>query len=544
MLALIALVIGFAAGGAPAHAQSFRLNRFRSVERPDDGFGVRRLGEFGHLRLGALATLDYANDPLVIERDQDQDVQTVVQHQLTVALALSLSLWDRAIVYAGLDAVPLLDGPSIPLLPVPKADGAGLGDVSVGARVRLVGEADDLFGLGVQAGLIVPTAGTQAYRGEDGLAMKSDLIAEFRPKIIRVSLNAGVLVRPRQQLLNARIDDELTYGVGLGLPVHRQVDLIAELSGGFALQDFGKRISSSFEWLVGPKYRSRHGLYAGAAVGTGLTSGVGSPDVRAVLQLGYLTPVKRPAPKPVLPEIPAPPVDPDNDGILGQRDMCPDIPEDADTFEDEDGCPEPDNDKDGLLDVADGCRDAPEDDDGFEDGDGCPDPDNDQDGVLDLEDKCRDQKGVAEEQGCPAKVALTEEGELTIFEQILFENNQAVILPESFPILEAVKRALDQHEQIRMVRIEGHTDSVGQNFKNLKLSQARAGAVAHWLVEHGVEKGRLTAFGCGEKHPVADDATEEGRAQNRRVLFQVVDPGPPDQARIKPPAGCIGVPVK
>jgi hypothetical protein len=65
--------------------------------------------------------------------------------------------------------------------------------------------------------------------------------------------------------------------------------------------------------------------------------------------------------------------DPDNDGIAGDADQCPDKPEDFDEFEDRDGCPDEDNDKDGILDVDDVCRDDPEVKNGFEDDDGCPD---------------------------------------------------------------------------------------------------------------------------------------------------------------------------
>ncbi|MBS1153221.1 MAG: putative internalin, partial [Myxococcaceae bacterium] len=80
--------------------------------------------------------------------------------------------------------------------------------------------------------------------------------------------------------------------------------------------------------------------------------------------------------------------DPDSDGIKGEKDRCPSVPEDKDGFEDEDGCPEGDNDRDTIGDDADRCPNAAEDLDGFEDADGCPDPDNDQDGVADATDKC------------------------------------------------------------------------------------------------------------------------------------------------------------
>jgi len=67
--------------------------------------------------------------------------------------------------------------------------------------------------------------------------------------------------------------------------------------------------------------------------------------------------------------------DRDGDGVVDAKDQCPDDPEDVDSFQDTDGCPDPDNDQDGIRDADDRCPSDPEDKDGFEDADGCPDPD-------------------------------------------------------------------------------------------------------------------------------------------------------------------------
>jgi OmpA-OmpF porin, OOP family len=98
-------------------------------------------------------------------------------------------------------------------------------------------------------------------------------------------------------------------------------------------------------------------------------------------------------------------VDSDNDGIPDDVDQCPDMPEDKDGFQDEDGCPDFDNDNDGIYDSQDQCPNDPEDFDGFEDSDGCPDLDNDHDGIPDKLDKCpntpEDIDGYQDEDGCP-----------------------------------------------------------------------------------------------------------------------------------------------
>lgn len=99
------------------------------------------------------------------------------------------------------------------------------------------------------------------------------------------------------------------------------------------------------------------------------------------------------------------PRDTDGDGILGEKDLCPDQPEDQDGFQDEDGCPDVDNDLDKIPDSRDKCPLQAEDRDNFQDEDGCPEPDNDGDGIPDEKDKCpgqsEDKDNYQDEDGCP-----------------------------------------------------------------------------------------------------------------------------------------------
>ncbi len=97
--------------------------------------------------------------------------------------------------------------------------------------------------------------------------------------------------------------------------------------------------------------------------------------------------------------------DSDGDGLIDREDQCPANPEDYDTFEDEDGCPDTDNDGDRILDEYDDCMHDPEDFDEFQDKDGCPEEDNDLDGILDRADDCpempEDLDGNEDDDGCP-----------------------------------------------------------------------------------------------------------------------------------------------
>ena len=104
---------------------------------------------------------------------------------------------------------------------------------------------------------------------------------------------------------------------------------------------------------------------------------------------------------------------------------------------------------------------------------------------------------------------------------IYFDFDKATIKPESRPALEDAAKILNENPTIK-VEIQGHTDSIGSDKYNLRLSQKRAQAVVSYLVQNlGIDAGRLTAKGYGESRPVADNNTEEGRAINRRVEFVI-----------------------
>lgn len=99
---------------------------------------------------------------------------------------------------------------------------------------------------------------------------------------------------------------------------------------------------------------------------------------------------------------------------------------------------------------------------------------------------------------------------------IQFDTGKATIKSEGEPVLREIVSLLDSDGDLRL-RVEGHTDNVGAAAANKSLSEQRAKAVVAWLVSNGVDQSRLTAAGLGASAPVADNATEEGRAKNRRV---------------------------
>ncbi len=105
-----------------------------------------------------------------------------------------------------------------------------------------------------------------------------------------------------------------------------------------------------------------------------------------------------------------------------------------------------------------------------------------------------------EKNGCPQFIRhISGSSEIQILKVIEFATGQATILPKSFPILDEVVRLLKVNPEITHLDIEGHTDNRGSDDLNEKLSDDRAKSVRKYLVEHGIEAGRLTAQGFGPK---------------------------------------------
>ena len=231
---------------------------------------------------------------------------------------------------------------------------------------------------------------------------------------------------------------------------------------------------------------------------------------------------------------PPAPKDSDGDGMFDNSDQCPSEPEDMDGNVDDDGCPEQeppkDSDGDGMMDPDDKCPSEAEDKDGFTDEDGCPDADNDSDGIVDAADQCpgeaESRNGYQDVDGCPDELPEQVKQYTGTIQGIRFANNSDRILPPSFPVLDKAVTVLKEFPDLR-VEISGHTDNVGTREKNVDLSQRRAAAVRAYLVSKGIEEGRLTAIGHGPDKPLADNKTAAGKAQNRRVEFNLIIEGGP-----------------
>jgi len=140
--------------------------------------------------------------------------------------------------------------------------------------------------------------------------------------------------------------------------------------------------------------------------------------------------------------------------------------------------------------------------------------DLDNDGVADYKDQCLHSAAGADvnELGCVASLVL---------EGVNFHTNSAVLTDSAKAILAPIAMAHHQHHADVNLLISGHTDSQGSSAYNKALSQQRAEAVVAYMVGHGCDAAKLTAVGFGEDKAMADNATAEGRAQNRRVELSI-----------------------
>jgi outer membrane protein OmpA-like peptidoglycan-associated protein len=423
---------------------------------------------------------------------------------------------------------------------------SGFGDLELRARYSPRSRGPGRLGLAAEGLLRVPTGRSRALLGSGGFGGGVNVAVDGQVGAVTPIVNLGYLAQARNQWLGLTEDDLLRYGLAA------RVELLP-----------GERLTAIGEWAGSSTWRSpRPGSevsvalatrFAGASLsaggGGGLGRQAGTPSWRLFTGVSYTTGEDK--------------ADPDADGVLGQRDLCPALAEDLDLFQDEDGCPEADNDGDGVLDALDQCPLLVEDADNFRDNDGCPEADNDGDGIEDELDACANQAedldGWQDEDGCPD---LDNDGDSlpdtidqcpleaetrnrfldgdgcpderptyvfdakvpVILYSIEFKAGSDELLEVSAPILDELARSMVEQPSIG-VRVEGHTDDQGNDADNLGLSQLRALRVVNALINRGVDPRRLDYIGFGESRPLAPNKTEEGRAKNRRVEFLAI-PGP------------------
>ncbi len=123
----------------------------------------------------------------------------------------------------------------------------------------------------------------------------------------------------------------------------------------------------------------------------------------------------------------------------------------------------------------------------------------------------------------PEGKAVLRGNKIEILEKVQFATGSAEILDESFELLDDVAAILEDNQQVTKLRVEGHTDSRGGKRFNRRLSKKRAAAVRRYLIDKGIDEDRLSSKGYGSSKPIANNNTEEGRSENRRVEFNIIE---------------------
>ena len=583
------------------------LNRFYPAPPGDRMFGVQSPFVAGNLTPHFSIVADYAHNPLVLRTvSSGEDRGKIVSDQLFLHLQGGLAIKNRLYVNVSFPIALFQSGesPTGNGTPFTSPQSADIGDLRLGLRVRLLGDYWDPFQIALGGYLWIPTgAGLNGtFVGDGGWRGLPQVIVGGRVAERMVwSFNIGPDIRGSQVFGGSNGVSQGTMfrldgGVGFLLDDARNLQVGLEANAGINLDNqTGDPIerAANVEVLAGGRYRFLHDFEAGLGVGPGLSSGIGTPDVRVVGMVSYTPEVKKEEP----------PKDSDGDGILDPQDACPTVKGLANADPKLHGCP--DSDGDGIVDAQDACptvkgvpnadpakNGCPPDTDGdgiLDAEDACPTvkgvpnadpklngcPDKDGDGILDNEDACPDIKGIKtsdpatngcpgdtdgdtirddkdacpnekgkpdpdpSKNGCPQAVRVTET-EVIILQQVQFDTNKSTIKKVSDPLLEEVAGVLREHPELLKLEVQGHTDSKGSPALNQKLSQDRAESVKKALVKRGIGEGRLVPKGYGQDKPIADNNTDEGRQKNRRVQFVILEKTTKDKAPPPDPAPTTG----
>ncbi|MFZ5480906.1 MAG: OmpA family protein [Myxococcota bacterium] len=616
------LLSGLASAQDAPAVPELNANLFHASVDSGVGFGVDDARVRPDRYVNTRVLLHYVNDPFVYQYEGG-DRYELVSDLFAVQ------------VLAGYTFGRLRVGADLPLYLVSAGQvqdgGVTLGDLGLDVKAVALDPASAPLGLAVAGRLLLPTGSNEIPVGDAGVGAELGAIASKDAGDWRLAANLGARLAPAVELENVDWGSQFFVRGGVGRAFSEKAGAALEMSANLGLSDFlANYASSPAEGMLSGYYRVHDNFVARLGVGTGITRGIGSPAARVIASVAFEPLEVR---------------DTDEDGVVDKSDGCVDIPEDLDTFQDEDGCPDPDNDADGVADMADGCVNVAEDKDTWKDEDGCPDElttvkvrvvdtkgnlvagakanlrehaggseftvdvkpgtwtlaasapdyvagsiDNDvpngppvtlelvlkpeiKGGTLDLrvtgpegkpidaqwkvdKEEAQDAPGGVAQQKLlpgghevhvrapgyastsvkvnislgqttvlavvlqPAKVVVSKE-KLEILDKIYFDTGKTTIKKQSFPLLDEIARVLKDNPDILKVRIEGHTDSRGNDASNLKLSDGRAKAVMAYLVKAGIATDRMSASGFGESRPVDPAENDAAWEKNRRVEFVI-----------------------
>lgn len=473
-----AVLTSICLSAAPVKAQEaqeesrFPAERMRSTFDSEGIIGVESATTPGHLKLNLGLWGGYAKSPVVLRDDDGNRLGTLLSDRAGGAVFGSVGLGDSFLLGVELPLVFYQGRRSnTPAAVAPLAAIAmgGIGDIRISGKwAPLMQRTGSALNLAVILGVTVPSGGGEAYRGDSLPTLTPELALSryFADNKVRLGGNLSLTGRASVQMLNQKVESEGGYGLGIAYiaaePGGRPLELAASASGAFSLlQPFQNINQTPLEARAQIGHAlNDSGLFAYLGGGAGIVPGWGTPDWRAFLGLRWSTVERKPCPETECPS-------------------CPTL------------------------------------------------PDRDGDGIPDAYDLCPDEAGPAQNAGCPLpepeqKSVAVEADHIEIQAPVNFAFNSDQLDPSSYAILDEVAEVFRNHPEIELVQVEGHTDDRGNASYNLRLSQRRATTVVRYLSSKGVELERLIPRGYGATQPIASNDTEEGRNQNRRVVFTIL----------------------
>ena len=518
-VASLGLVAVLAIRSSAAAEGGVALDRYQPSFAGDSLFSAPDAAVNSERRLSGRIDVSYAHAPLVlVERSAngDRELGRLVSHAAIAHYLLSLELLGRLALDLDLPVTLSQAGETSASQAAPSApSGVTLDDLRLGARVPLLEQAGLAPAVALAGAVFLPTGADNGFssNGRAGYAIGLDLGSDYSHLLWRAHLS-----RQRSGESGAELGALLGSGISFGAALAwRQgpLQIGPELFGARALGDAGSAYApakTNLELLFGAKYRIGS-FVVGAAAGPGLTRAPGTPDLRLLGSLAF-------APGAAVSTSARAAAAAGTD--TGEHSLA--LP----TARVGSGTDPKDSDADGIFDVDDRCPQRP----GVASADpeqyGCP-ADTDGDGMADPEDACPSERGPAsrdpDANGCPAAVRV-EGTQIVILQQVSFATGNDTIEASSFDLLAQVAQVLTDHAEIARLAVDGHTDDVGAEPKNLALSRRRAMSVARWLIAHGVDERRIEARGFGPRQPLDPAKTAEARAKNRRVEFIIVKRSP------------------
>ncbi len=497
MVAVLTALLPGAAGAQP-RVEGFELEQLTWNPAARGGLlvGGADLNAAGEWRMSA--SLGYQNSPLKYV-EEGVSRATLVEHRWTTVFGgayavnrwLELSGWVPVVAYQNGATVRSELG-EVVVSPVGR--GMGLGTPWLQGRVGLLREVDGSpIDLGLGLGVGLPLGSSALLTRDPSVALAPRVGAGKRVGSTRVALELGGVVKPKTAELLTELDggaiDRIgsRFEAGVGV-TSLGAGLRGELSARLQVPLAGQ--APNVEVLAGARFPIA-GMQLFALAGPGFGNSPGTPAVRAIAGVSF-------------------------DG--GKRDLCRE-----DSRYPIEQCPHLDADRDGVLNGDDACPleaavGTP---------DGCPivappviapvaQP------VLEpVIETVPAPEPVVEEPTLQVQLDVGQTIELR--EKVHFDTGKASIQTRSHGLLREVAQVLLANPQLRRVLIEGHTDSRGSAVLNRRLSDERARAVRDFLIAEGVEEARLSARGHGPDRPIADNATREGREQNRRVELRIAE---------------------